>query len=157
MESWLESTFSCLLALFTCLFILTQLGMKLIYPRSSSHWAKLSKADTSVSSVAADSSRRLVCLFSSPSSTPRTWLMALPWACAPPTWRHKHVGLQSLESAPDLGIWVRLKARRSWFGEHSPSISGNYCWGAFNKMRSTAGSRHLPSAPILPPNVPENR
>lgn len=51
MEGWLESTFSCLQALFTCLFILTQLGLKLIYMRSSSHWAKLSRADTSVSSV----------------------------------------------------------------------------------------------------------
>lgn len=86
--------------------------------RSSSYWGKLNKADTSVSSITADSSRKLACLFSSPISTPRTWLIALPWTCAPPAWRHEHIELQSLESAPELGIWVCFKARQSWFGEH---------------------------------------
>lgn len=97
--------------------------MKHIHMRRSSHWGRLRKADTSVSSINANSSRRLVCLFSSPSSTSRTWLMALPRVWAPPAWRQEHVGLQSLESAPELGIWVHLRARQPWLGNtHPPSV-----------------------------------
>lgn len=112
-----------------------------IHTRSSSHWGKLSKTDTSVSSVTADSSRKLVRLFSSPSSTPGTRVLALLRACAPPAWRHEHVGLQSLESAPELGT------------SQSQAILAscrNYRRGAINKMRSTAGSSHGPSAPSYP-------
>lgn len=73
-------------------------------------------------------------------------LLALPWACVPPAWRYERVGLQIVESTPELGM-PQSQAILVW-ATPTP-INGNHRWGTFKKM-SKAGLSHLPSASSYP-------